>query len=313
MGKMCPQRDRIYAKTKQVDPPEDEAVLGMAVDVSQWEGISFWARRGPNSQVGFRVLVGDKRTDDDISFMQYVRDPLAPRYCERAFECKCKSASRPCTKLTDEEASKINQLLNNGHSDTWESDPLLGNAYNISPANYKSALPEYALAEPGDSICWKRGNTTEDYALAARTMQYCGQSAARHQTDSAKSLNVGKDPYISDTTCQEFSFRGSITSDYLYNPNSEIPGQQKPYEGSQLCGDHWMRSVTLSTDWEFYKIPFTELLQQNWAKRSYWLDLTAVTLARFTWDRGYIDYYLDDVRFYRTCPNGKCPKTTATP
>ena len=41
------------------------------VDVSGWEGISFWARRGPDSQVGFRVLVGDKYTDDDIAYLMY--------------------------------------------------------------------------------------------------------------------------------------------------------------------------------------------------------------------------------------------------
>jgi hypothetical protein len=34
----------------------------LAKDLSAYEGISFWARRGPDSQVGFRVLVGDKYT-----------------------------------------------------------------------------------------------------------------------------------------------------------------------------------------------------------------------------------------------------------
>ena len=58
-------------------------------DVSAWEGISFWARRGPDSQAGFRVLVGDKYTDDDIAYLMYRIDPMLPRYCERVRECGC--------------------------------------------------------------------------------------------------------------------------------------------------------------------------------------------------------------------------------
>ena len=45
------------------------------IDISGWEGISFWARRGPDSQAGFRVLVGDKYTDDDIAYLMYHDDP----------------------------------------------------------------------------------------------------------------------------------------------------------------------------------------------------------------------------------------------
>ena len=58
-------------------------------DVSDYEGISFWARRGPDSQVGFRVLVGDKYTDDDIAYLNYKQRPLMPRFCERVRECAC--------------------------------------------------------------------------------------------------------------------------------------------------------------------------------------------------------------------------------
>ncbi len=59
------------------------------IDISGWEGISFWARRGPDSQAGFRALVGDKYTDDDIAYIMYHDDPTQPRYCERVRECGC--------------------------------------------------------------------------------------------------------------------------------------------------------------------------------------------------------------------------------
>ena len=68
------------------------------MDVSGWEGLSFWARRGPDSQAGFRVLIGDKYTDDDISYLMYRDDPKAKRFCERVRECGCLN-HRTCTAI----------------------------------------------------------------------------------------------------------------------------------------------------------------------------------------------------------------------
>lgn len=299
---ICPERDRLYKdpKTRAKVPPEELALVGQAIDASQWDGISFWARRGPNGQSGIRVLVGDKRTDDDMSFLQYVIDPETPRYCERTIECACKSATRPCTKVDEKEAWLFNSWVTSGRTDVaLQPEPTKKgqityktNAYNLKPLL------------PGESICWDRndteGTTDDPIQIAARNFQFCGDSATKHQTDSGKSMNMGYDPFIFDTKCQEYSFRGSITSKYAYNPESKIPAQQKPAEIGQQCGDHWMRSIDLSLDWQFYTVPFKTLFQQGWSKRSYELDLTALTLIRLTWDRGYIDYYIDDVRFYRT-------------
>jgi len=44
------------------------------------------------------------------------------------------------------------------------------------------------------------------------------------------------------------------------------------------------------------------LLQQGWAKRSNKLDTTAISVVRFTWDGGWVDFWIDDVRFYRHKP-----------
>jgi len=73
----------------------NDPVSGAALDLSDhtnskgaavrgWDGVSFWARRGPASQPLLRVLVGDKFTDDDLSYLADT-DPLhlAPKYCER--------------------------------------------------------------------------------------------------------------------------------------------------------------------------------------------------------------------------------------
>jgi hypothetical protein len=49
-------------------------------------------------------------------------------------------------------------------------------------------------------------------------------------------------------------------------------------------------------------VPFNTMAQQGWAQRSGFLDLTAVSVIRFTWDGGWIDFWIDDVRFYKTKP-----------
>lgn len=309
MQSICPKRDLAYREwlankdsNQKPFPPEELALIGTTIDVSQWEGVSFWARRGPMGQPGMRILLGDKATDDDISFGQYLIDPSTPRHCERSFECNCMSSSRPCTKLTYEEATAVNRAVNGTHRDIAETNNdacLKQPTKELQDAcwNRKNA---YHLNPPseGDSMCFNRNDPTAA-VQAAILLDYCGESVPLKQTDSAKSLNVQVDPLIYDTKCQPYSFRGSITNDFAYNPDSPIPAQQRPPEQSEVCGDHWMRSVTLGLDWKFYTIPFTEFLQQGWAKRSYKLDLTALSLVRFAWDRGYLDLYVDDVRFYR--------------
>jgi hypothetical protein len=60
-----------------------------------------------------------------------------------------------------------------------------------------------------------------------------------------------------------------------------------------------MKMVSLDTDWQFYKVPFTDLRQQGFAKKSEHLDLTAVSVVRFTWVAGFVDYWIDEVSFYR--------------
>ena len=92
------------------------------------------------------------------------------------------------------------------------------------------------------------------------------------------------DPQTFGRTCTDFSFVGSITYKYCYNPGVD----PNPPEGEQQCGDYWMKSVSLSTDWELIKVPFDTLIQQGWAKRSYKLDLSSITDVRLEWDRGWL-------------------------
>jgi len=57
--------------------------------------------------------------------------------------------------------------------------------------------------------------------------------------------------------------------------------------------------VAMQDNVQFFTVPFTSMTQQGWAKHSARMDLANLTLVRFTWDGGWIDVYIDDVRFYR--------------
>jgi len=307
----CPERDRADQAGEEL-PVEEQAALGQTVDLSDWEGIAFWARRGPNSQTGFRVAVGDRNTDDDISFVQYVLDPMSPRRCERSVPCTCQDRNRPCTTLTEEDIEAL-------YGDPDPSRPY----WNGKPATCQPGQTQTARClRAGDSICYNRETDPplgeeRDYIICGDTA--CGwpsasakslngvlthQPTERYETTSAVPTDTGwgthyGDVQFQDTTCRPWSFHGSVTGGYCYDPESAIPGRQEPFESTEICGDHWLRPVALSLDWELYLVPFTDLLQQGWAKRFYELDLTSLALARLTWDRGFVDFYVDDVRFYR--------------
>ena len=85
-----------------------------------------------------------------------------------------------------------------------------------------------------------------------------------------------------------------ITTSVCYGDNDPLPAQT-----DQQCGDHWTYPLTLTTDWQLFLVPFNWMYQQGFAKRFTSFDLKSVSVARFTWDAGLVDFYIDNWRFYR--------------
>jgi len=349
----CPQRDQeaLLAESSQ-DSGEEEFMLGLTLDMSEWEGISFWARRTVDSQAGIRIAVGDKYTDDDLSYQQFHINPESELYCRRNRECGFKTGSsdtcldqRPCTHLEtwDEGTAQSNpqncksDIVRDGLcTDTdlcfdpetdlpregwtcaetdgrWEcsettdagalqhmrcADDCSGIANCVAPGQCPEGheCSTYQFGDPDDPTdderyCW---NTLWDQVPndPEHEFQVCGDSAC----DFIYRPFQKADAQFYGKTCQQFAFAGGIQRGYCYDPDAEDDG---PFESQFLCGDHWLKPVYLSDEWQFYKIPFAELLQQGWAKEAHEFDLTSLAVIRFTWDRGWVDYYIDDVRFYR--------------
>jgi len=349
----CPRRDQeaIVAEST-LDSGEEEFMLAMTLDMSEWEGVSFWARRTVDSQAGIRIAVGDKHTDDDLNYQQLHVNPESEPYCRRNRECGLKYESedtcidqRPCVPMNwaDVGTPQTNpQNCNSGTirdgvcttssicfdpetdlmRDGWSCEQVDGkwqcteevldaplehqrcadDCNGIDNCVHPDACPAghecstYQFNDPDDPsdderYCW---NTLWDQVPTdpEHEFQVCGDSACNFFYRPFQKA----DAQFYGTTCQDYSFAGGITRGYCYDPEDPDAG---PYESQFVCGDHWIKPVYLSDQWEFFKIPFEELLQQGWAKEAHEFDLTSLAVIRMTWDRGWVDYYIDDVRFYR--------------
>jgi hypothetical protein len=237
---------------------------GMVVDLREWEGISFWARRGPDSQAGFRVALGDRNTDDDIAFLE-LEGGLTPR-CSRIKQCECRQQDKFCVAPNP-----------NFPERTW----------CLNPATDEIPPPDgMAPQKDWDALNYERcGNWSCDQPYAAFTRADLAFSTSEAENAADQGPNV----------CAFHAFATDQTGDYCYDPVHGPP----PAEGTERCGDTWLHPVALSPDWQFFKVPFAELRQEGWAKRFPRLDVSAVTMVRFTWSVGWVDYWIDDVRFYR--------------
>lgn len=234
-------------------PPDPTNVYAMMVDLREWEGISFWARRGPDSQGGFRIALGDRNTDDDIAFLEF-NSGLTPR-CSRIKQCECRQQDKFC-------------------------------------------LPIFPDVTPEQTYCWNPATDAPSATPDEDNWERCGAWSC--DQPYAAFTNIQDLAFATPATggsnvCAPYAFATDQTGQYCYDPANGPP----PAESTERCGDTWLDPVGLSTDWQFFKVPFSELRQEGWAKRFPRLELSAVTMVRFTWSVGWVDYWIDDVRFYR--------------
>jgi len=265
------------------------------IDVSEWEGLSFWARRGPDSQAGFRVLVGDKYTDDDIAYIMYRNDPtgaMGPRYCERVRECGCLNHMDCASVALDRAASGTGDITNPAIPNPCR--PVIPHLLDHQEMSFCGPPETISGAESGSqggSQCNTCQQTRCDERWPAFPDDY-----ATIGGEPAAGIPMGSDLQFYGKPCSPYTLRNGIFGYWCFDPAKG----EKPAEPNELCGDHWTRVVNLSNEWQFYTVPFKDMAQQGWAKRSAFLDLTAVSVVRFTWDGGWIDFWIDDVRFYKT-------------
>ncbi|MGD0674505.1 MAG: hypothetical protein ABSC94_03755 [Polyangiaceae bacterium] len=287
-------------------PPEcppsgtEFAVSIGALDVSQYEGVSFWARRGPGGQAGLRVNVGDKFTDDDLNYLaqrqQAATGQPEPLYCTRSRECDCLN-HHACQLL-----AALPESVNapEGTSGSFCLAPGQAIAPQFEGQNLNSVCNTGTLACPGGVGSLPAAGGAGITTCCGLTV--CDQPYAAYPCDplpeAGAFANAGGalgDPQFFGRPCTPYVFANGFAASYCFDPATDEP----PPPSTETCGDFWMTTVTLGTEWTFYKVPFNALRQQGFGKRADILDLHSVSVVRFTFDVGWVDYWIDSVSFYR--------------
>jgi hypothetical protein len=236
---------------------------GMIADLRGWEGISFWARQGPNNTGGIRVYVGDRQLDEDISYFESAAglDPI----CRRARECGCDN-HRPCTQ---------------------GDGPLASGTYCWDPNEIPSiAAVRQEYIDRGEDIT----RFDQRYACGATACNVLNPTFMEPDPVFATAAVGGT------AECLPYKLTSDLEDSFCFDPNDPAA---VPPDGPERCGDGFAKGVTLSSDWQFFTVPFTELRQEGYGQEFQTLDLSKITLVRFTWTQGWVDVWLDDVRFYR--------------
>jgi hypothetical protein len=230
------------------------SAVKVALNLSDWDGVAVWARRGPDSQPLLRVLVGNKYVDEDISFLMYRDEPNSTRYCERVLECDCTNG-KSCV--------------------SWSLDQV--------PSGYL----------PGD-YCGDPGSDLAPGAISSSGLAVTNTCNVTRCNDIYPAFQVQDQAFV-NRPCTPYAFRSGAQESLCWNPASD----PLPAEGDQQCGDYWTFPLHLTTEWQLFLVPFTTMYQQGWAKRWPFFDTSSVSVVRLTWDAGWVDYWIDNLRFYR--------------
>jgi hypothetical protein len=275
---------------------------GALVDASAYEGVALWARRGPDSQGGIRINVGDQNTDDDISYLTYQFDPTIPRNCERVRECACTN-HKACSKWASSplDTTAYPQFASwacpPGASDTSHCASSSNSQTCATPGPYyycedpsSGIVPGYNATSAPDTAC----NTCDVTNCNLPYPAYPGGPPFASSAGGAASTGQYDAQYY-NRPCTPYTMRSGLSTSYCFDPATDPP----PAESDQQCGDHWITPIYLTNQWALYLVPFTTMQQQGFGKKFGKMDLHAVTMVRLTWDGGYVDYWIGKVAFYR--------------
>jgi hypothetical protein len=154
------------------------------LDVSQWDGISFWARRGPDSQPSIRIGVGDKYTHESAN--------VATReFCGIARACDCPN-SKPCTHYVPAPEDDPMKL--------YEGDYCYDPAVDPKPIDI--------------NLC--SGDLEVRYLACGETR--CDQGSPQHPD-----TGIVPDPNLNGKACSPHAFDDGTSGMFCFNPGESTP------------------------------------------------------------------------------------------
>lgn len=260
----------LLEQTPSKDYPDENAG---AYDVSSYEGMAIWVRRGPDGQASMRIGLTERHSAEDLnSGTVRGQPPAAPlgvipvgvsegKYCKRWRICGC-SAGTECLVVPNE------------------------------PDQHHPDQPSYRCYNPAVHTPNELDRADLDYIIK---YPHCG--ASRCADTSSSTLGPDPDPLFDGKECREYVTPDGHSDSYCYNPGDPTPPSKR-----ERCGNPFSRAFTVSTDWQLIKVPFNELRQADEADVAADMDLTSVKQVAFSYTAGNIDYWVANIGFYRKQP-----------
>jgi hypothetical protein len=288
-------------KPSELQPPGVPHL--MSADLSQWEGITFWARRGPFAGPGFRPGILDRTTSDDFNKQL----PASLAACRSVYTtCSCPN-QKPCMPWEPNDPSYSQPTP---AEITSSIEPLIPDTTTGFPAStyptptrgtycWDPKVDKYPPWDPslrcGDFACDFHSNTP----IPSMTYNPVDATqASLWRTDVGKGAASGG-AGIGTMTCspEPYVFKDSTTPSarFCYKPGVDLD----PPERMERCNDSFLAGTLLTTNWKRYFIKFSDLRQGMIDKRSSGIDLGMVETMVFAFPGGDMDVWLDDVGFYR--------------
>ena len=233
-------------------------------DVSAYEGVSFWARRGPDSMGTLSVTMHDKYTSDDMNRQNET-------FCRRIYACHSE-----CQNYTGCHESLL---------DTDLVDDPANEAQQINPPKVMRCFdPAVGMPLPSAGMSGGIGSTDD---LLDAIYPRCGKKCTFRKTYPDADFE-GKD-------CRPYTFTSGESAEYCFNENDKPPPSRE-----ERCVDGFTSMLQLTGEWKFYTVPFSTMRQGGYGKIAPEFDLHSVYSLILQWGAGNVDFYIDNVSFYRT-------------
>lgn len=228
-----------------------------AYDLTTWDGLAAWVRRGPDGQSTLRLGLTERNSAEDLNSSGVVDySAMKPQgieegqYCRRWRTCGC-GAGTPCTLVSG------------------------------TPDQFRCYDPELDSAAPGDVL--------------ANQIKYPHCGTTRCKDGNPSTIGPDPDPLFKDKSCSPTLTSDGHSDMFCYDPATDpLPPAKR-----ERCNNPFSRGITVTTDWQLLKVPFSELRQADEGNVAAEMDLKSVKQLVVTYSGGWTDFWVANVGFYR--------------
>jgi hypothetical protein len=285
------------------------------LDVSDFEGVTFWARRGPSGQSLLRVALVDDNTSEDLA-LQVERDAWPERTPNEA-GAKCtrvKSCCRVCNQVTHDEYVPA---VTTGPMEDWTDAfvrpavtekrcwiagerlphfaPKIVNGTEVIAAwDFRDVAcgPEPTTNDTASTDCWS-AEASQIYDSWETDYARCCPYTMEEEELLNNPNEKGGDPRYGGTECSPYIFQFDYSSgSYCHNEGDVLPERNQ-----NRCGEGFEAAVVVDTEWKLFRVPWAELRRYTPDRPPF--DPRGVWQVSFYFGQGMLDTYVDDVGFYR--------------